>query len=353
MRSVNAYSTPNSNRGLSLVEFMVAMLLGTVLIGGAVSIYLASQRSYVEAERSMVMGDNGRFASMLLTESLRHAGFVAGIRGTDVDDDTALDAVTGTDCAGAAAAYDLRTTIFAATVDASGNAITCITDGVPGTDVLVLKSLLPFPVYDVDPNDPSATPDGQFSFPDPSGLQSDTTYVVANSQRGLLIDGAEPVAAQPNVLDGQPWARALAWPYQYQVFYVGDPNQPGRSAPTLSRKVLSFDTSTSSMAIQTEDLVEGIEHMRLRFGMDTNGDGEIDRYGNITDVTAQADWASITSIEAFLLARSLDEDFTYTDEKTYQLGDLTVDPNEPQFPRRLVRAGISLRNPQIFLSGGY
>ena len=49
------------------------------------------------------------------------------------------------------------------------------------------------------------------------------------------------------------------------------------------------------------------------------------------------------------------EDFTYEDEKTYQLADLVIDPNEDQeqYSRRLVRAGITLRNPQIFLSGGY
>ena len=40
-----------SARGFSLIEFMVAILLGTILITGAVGVYLGSKRSYTEVEQ--------------------------------------------------------------------------------------------------------------------------------------------------------------------------------------------------------------------------------------------------------------------------------------------------------------
>ena len=62
--------------GFSLVELMVGMVLGLMLIAGAVSIYLASKRSYVEVEQVAALTESARFAEQLVGDSLRHAGFL-------------------------------------------------------------------------------------------------------------------------------------------------------------------------------------------------------------------------------------------------------------------------------------
>ena len=91
-------------------------------------------------------------------------------------------------------------------------------------------------------------------------------YVIANSERGILLDGADTA---PDVRAGNPFALAAAWPYRLQVYYIR--NLP---TPTLSRRVLTWDATAGAMAMTTEDLVPGVESLRFRFGVDTTGNGE-------------------------------------------------------------------------------
>ena len=149
--------------GFSLVELMVGMVLGLMLIAGAVSIYLATSQSYREVEQVAALSENARFAEQILGDSLRHAGFIGEVPANRVNVDPDLTDRAG-DCTTAGAeAYNLNRLGFAATVDSSGNALGCITDGyVPpsgaANDVLVLKHAVPMPYTDgprnaFDPND--------------------------------------------------------------------------------------------------------------------------------------------------------------------------------------------------------
>ena len=149
--------------GFSLVEFMVAMLLGLIFVGGAISVYLASKRSFTEVEQVATVADNGRFALQLLNYSAKHVGFFGSASHADIRLDNALGAVSG-DCTGMAAAYDTDNAFFAVRAT-STNVLGCIDDAVPDTDVLVIKGVVPRPLYDADPDDPNAPRDGVISYP--------------------------------------------------------------------------------------------------------------------------------------------------------------------------------------------
>lgn len=360
--SLKSVTVSKGQHGLSLIEFMIALLLGTILIGGAISIYLASSRSYTETEEAVSLGNSARFALQVMTDSLRHVGFMAGLEGQDIDDYVNLDEPGG-NCTGPCDAYDLANFLYAVrfVTGASTPPFDIITDAKADTDVLVVKYLLPEPLSDADPNGPSTALDGVIDFP--SGLDSQTTYVVSNAEIGVLMDGAD---TPPDVSDGEPLARGRAWPYQFQAYYVRDTDPP-----VLARKTL--DGSSGSMVMVTENLVEGVENLRFRFGFDTDGDGDIDTYRNLgmaadpTDPTNPAgdnwDFTSVGFVEVFVLVRSLDSDPNYADEKTYSMVDLdytpaTDDPNSPsdphpeQFSRLMVSSPITLRNRLFYLRGG-
>lgn len=340
MRQLIRNDSRQVNRGFSLIEFMVAVVLGIIIIGGAISVYVASKRSFTEVEQVADLSENGRFALQMMTESMRHVSFFGAANPGDVRIDSGLDAVTG-DCTGQAAAYDLTVTLFAGRSSVGGAAFGCIDDAVPNTDVLVIKSVLPRPLYDADPEDPNAPRDGAISFP--AALNAQDAYVIANSEGGVLLDGADTA---PGVGEGNEIAFGVAWPYRLQVFYLraGD-------VPTLSRKVLGWDAGSGSMEIQTEDLVQGVENMRLRLGFDSNGDGEIDTYNYEDVVTANNLWNQVDAVEIFLLMRGAVADVNYEDERTYQVGDLSVTPAD-NFRRLLLNSNVSLRNPKLAIRGG-
>ena len=349
-RSIANRKVPTRQQGFSLVEFMVAGLLGVIISGGAVSLYLAAKRSFTEVEQVAAVSENGRFALRILDLSMRHVGFFGGSGPTDIRMDGSLGAVSN-DCSGAAAAYDLSNAFFVQNA-ASANVFGCIDDAMPGTDVLVLKGVDPRPIYDADPDDPDAARDGVFSFtqsiPAPPATvaapwSAQKTYVVANTDSGVLIDGADTA---PNVGEGQEFARGAAWPYRLEIYFVRN-----GTVPTLARAFLAWDSTAGSMAVQDEDLVEGVENLRFRMGLDSDNDGEADSFVTAAQVTAANAWERVTSIQASVLVRADVADPTYTNQKSYQVDTATITPAD-NFRRVLLNSEIALRNPRLVLRGG-
>lgn len=62
-------------KGFSLVELMVAMVLGILLIGGVVVTFLAGRAAAVDAAAVARVQENIRFASDYLVRDIRNAGF--------------------------------------------------------------------------------------------------------------------------------------------------------------------------------------------------------------------------------------------------------------------------------------
>lgn len=333
--------------GFSLIELMVSIVLGMIILAGATSIYLASKRSMTEGEQVAAVSENGRFALQLLNTAVRHVGFFGGSNPADIREDGSLGAVTG-DCTGDAVAYDTDNAMFAVRTT-SASILGCIDDAYlgpdgNGTDVLVIKGVAPSPLFDADPDDPSATRDGVISFP--TGLNAEDVYVIANSESGILLDGADTA---PSVSVGTEFAQGVAWPYRMQIYYIRQP--AGGGAPMLSRKVLQWDSTAGAMAVQTQDLVQGVENIHYLFSYDSDGDGEVDALGDAAAVQAADAWNLVMSLQVFMLVRSDVADPNYTDEKTYNLGDISVTPGG-NVRRILLNTDIAMRNPRLVLRGG-
>lgn len=334
-------------RGFSLVELMIAMILGLVIIGGAISVFLASKRSLTEGEQTAAIAENGRFALQILGFSARHIRFMGGATPEDIRQDGSLGAVTD-DCTDQAAAYAIDTPLFAMRVDEDDLPVLgCVDDAADDTDLLVIKGVEPNPLYDSNPSDPNDVPDGVISWPsDPTeAWSSEKTYIIANSESGILLDGAD---TPPSVAEGQEFALGVAWPYQFAIYYVRDRDGDGENL-SLSRKVLNWDSG--NMAIETEDLVEGVENLRFLFGYDSDGDGNPDSIADAEGVETDGMWGTVTSMQTFILLRSDVADPNYDDEKSYQLGDETFTPDD-NVRRVLLTSETTLRNPRLLLRGG-
>lgn len=330
-------------KGISAIELMVGMLLGLILISGAIAIFLASKRSYTEVEQVSALSENAQFAQRLLNNALLHVGFFGEVQSNRIELDENLSAVVA-DCTGAAAAYDLQNYIFAAVADGSGSALGCIDDAVPGSHVLVVKSVIPSPLTDGPRENPDVTDplqiDGKIDTP--TELQDEQTYVMTNDTMGIMFDGAD---TQPNIKTGGAVPGGVAWVYQYEVFYVR-----AGTIPQLSRKVLKYDAG--SMKMETENLVEGVEDLRLRFGLDGAGsaDGEVDTYTSVAGMSGN--WDQVESVEVSLLVRSTNQDPSYTNTKSYSMGGATITPTPADhFRRVLITISMSLRNPKLLIRG--
>lgn len=63
-------------RGLTLVELMVAMVLGLLILGGVISIFLSNRQAFRTSEQLARIQENARTAFELMSRSVREAGGV-------------------------------------------------------------------------------------------------------------------------------------------------------------------------------------------------------------------------------------------------------------------------------------
>lgn len=67
------FNTPRENQGFSLVELMIAMMLGLFLIGGVISVFLSNREVYRQNENLARMQENARYTFEVVGRSVREA----------------------------------------------------------------------------------------------------------------------------------------------------------------------------------------------------------------------------------------------------------------------------------------
>jgi type IV pilus assembly protein PilW len=73
-QTVNPKASFSNQKGFGLVELMVAMVLGLVLIGGVLSIFLSNQQSFRSFEGLSRIQENARISFELMARDVREAG---------------------------------------------------------------------------------------------------------------------------------------------------------------------------------------------------------------------------------------------------------------------------------------
>lgn len=68
-------STPARSHGFSLIEMMIALVLGLIVIAGVASVFLAGQQSYRTNAALGDVEDSGRVAFELMARDIRQAGY--------------------------------------------------------------------------------------------------------------------------------------------------------------------------------------------------------------------------------------------------------------------------------------
>ncbi len=319
--------------GFSLIELMVAIVLGLVLMTGVINVYLDSKRNYSYEDEQARLQENGRFALNFLKRELQHVGFFGGVITGGAG--AAPVALTGTDCAPSWATNTDNPLEFidnfagAVTTINGTNLAGCLTAGeiVAGTDIFTVKRTA-----------------GDYTLRD--GEFNPSLTAASTNQGYLRLKRAEDVVETEFVYLGSsgtiPSADATAgsrtdyWEYQAGVFYIRNfSNTAADGIPTLCAETLRATGMVSSC------LVEGIEDMQIELGIDTNMDGTPDQYK--TTPTA-ADMSNVVSARIYLLVRGINTVPGYTNSKTYNLGSTAVAAKNDAFMRSVYSTTVQVRN---------
>ncbi|TNI28271.1 PilW family protein [Aeromonas veronii] len=328
------------SRGFTLVEWLVAMLLGLFLLAGVFTVFVMSRSSSEDAFDQSELQENGRLAIRLISQDIKWAGFFGAYTGQSTQVGSSLSLSTGSTILSASDCLDERSVgslpsplgpirgLWVSRVSASKglSGFTCIdaNDRVANSDVISIKRLVGRPI------------------PASEGLDTNRFYMATNSQEARVIKGSEtrPLFGANN--------ESQIWEYQHYIYYLSQED----GIPVLRKRYL---TVNGGSALIGGAMAEGIEHMVLMYGVDDSliPDGRIDRYMSTDQMTAQR-WneGRVLGARLFLLIRAARESSRYKNNNSYQLGNITVNGGGDGYRRLLLESSIALRNQQITTRGG-
>ncbi len=311
-------------RGLSLLELMIAMTLGLVVVLGVTTVFLGSKQGYRMQESTGRLQENARFAMDLLSREIRHADFWGGTAPGAIEKAVSLQTV-GAPCTENWMADVTRPLQAWAGAAASPLNACTVQNYVPNTDVLVVRF--------ADPAQYLRTA----QLPAIDGTNGNVILRARVGRNGLLFPWQEQEAAVSSGFPGDESTGVLTYRLGGRVLFVRE-NPEGRPAIYV-RQPDSGGVSDST------ELVEGVEMMRLQFGIDEDGDAVVNRYVSTADML-DTDWDRTLIVRAALIVRgdALDD---FSDDATYTLPDgyaYTPAAADRRFLRRLFVQDIQLRN---------
>jgi len=360
-------------RGLSLVELMVALVIGSLLIVGALTVYANSRSTYAVNEAVARLQEQGRYALSVIEPEVELAGNYGFTNSPDtlrLVNGAAPETVLAT-------ATALRQTPIpaAAPVPAPGlgaGALACGTNfavdvlrPVQGSnDVFELgpdagADCAPFGAGEVAGSDTLTLRRASI---EPVDAEAGRIQILASrfsSQKSQLIF-ADGVA--PGVLDDDRRVHDLL----VRAYYVSrdSEEQPGR--PSLRMKALS--SAGGAPAFVDTEILPGVEDLQVQFGIDTgdyDGDGVIDPAADVNeDGIPESDGRAtryvnpdfpdldrlqVVSVRIWLRLRGERPEPEIDDRRTYRYADVeyTPDGDERRFRRMLLQRTITLRNSRM------
>ena len=320
----------NRQSGFSLIELMIALLLGIVLTGGIISVFLEGRRNFTQDERISRVQENGSFALRLLARELTMNGFMGGV--IDLSKIVTVTPGTPPSC------QDWLLTpspIFEIYNQADGNedaAFACLpTDAAVNTDLVAVKRASDTPLVKIGAWEP-----GFNSF-------VGTQYYLRAENGGLgdveIDTGVAMTADVGSIVNGS--SRTDVWEYYARLFYVGEEN----GYPSLCMRSLQAATGATQRC-----LVNGVEDVQIQLGLDTDGNGSVDTFesDSTVDLGGTVELDQVLMYRIFVLARSLEEDTSFTAmSRTYQLGDHNYVTPVDRYYRRVFETTVQ-RNNQVF-----
>ena len=319
---------PIKQSGLTLVELMVSLAIGSFLMIGAIQIYNQSRHAFVINESIARVQETAQFAMDTIEADLRMAsnwgrnsrGMAVAGRAIVGNPNPANVPLPATDCA------PNWTLDLALPIDGSNNTYDLICAATGGSqadsDVVTIRraSVSPAPL-------------------EAGRLQIQSTRV----QGQIMADGARPTGF---TVDNSATHNLIVTSY-----YVSPTSALIDGVPTLRRHRL-IGGGAGGPQIVDEEVAPGVENLQVQFGVDVDQDNTVDRYVNPGDPiydpndagAGYVPGARIMTVRIWMVVRGVSFEFGLQDNRDYEPGDVDLGVKNDSYRRMQVSKTILLRN---------
>ncbi|MEK7989796.1 MAG: PilW family protein [Thiotrichaceae bacterium] len=269
-------------KGFSLIELMIAIVIGLMLTLGTATLYTSSYKSTSDRGEYEKIEDNGRLALEVLTNIIEHAGYTSTnanlLQEKFIRNDTATAQVVSINCGGVN--NIVNTNVF--------TGLTTEDDDLAGDSIGVI-------------------------FVGDANLNTD------------CAGGVLPLACQAGGVGSMGASRV------YNHFSIGN-NIDG--LPVLN--------CAGSRTNTTVEIAEGVENLQILYGIDSNADNQVGKYVTSDNVS---DWSQVITVQLAILVRSEKPVFKTDEQRFYTLLH-TEYSRDDRFQRAVFSTTIRLRNIQ-------
>ena len=389
-------------RGFSLVELMVALVLSLIVMAGVVAIFSNTKATSQTDTGLARLQENARFALSIMTAEIRKASYLGCLRDTSAIKSSLNSTDFATNYAVGIQGFEATGTgptdsISLATVTSGWSPI--LSTAVPaipgsagtvaGSDLMVIRRLSDtgyrlIPPYNdgaqvfVENTASSSFQEGEILVATDcaqamvfqlTATNAGSTANVTNlahsaatktkSGTAIVPGNACPVwgtgCTDPNFGPGSEVAKALT-----TIFYIRRDN-------TNVLPALYMASSSSGNLGPGTKLVDGVESMQILYGIDTSAVVELpgvppiplwfdraERYMTAAEVETAGLWQNVVTVRLSLLMRTVNEPGEQADQtvdaKTYALAGTQITPVSDQNRRRVFTSTVQIRN-RILPSG--
>jgi type IV pilus assembly protein PilW len=301
-------------RGVSLVELMISMVIGLVLVGGAITVYVQSGNTYRTSDKVARLQEVGRYALDIVENDVRLAGmwsntmFMPGGGGNITN--SVADAIVSPNC-GVNWVGDVTNYIDGRDNGAVLSATCTASDATTASDALIIRR----------------------STVNTTAVDANKIQVQSTRMAATIFSGAAiPIEFDP--------AKSVTSDLIVRAYYV---TQASATAPfILKRRTLAG--TAGAFTFNEEDVIPGIQDLQVQFGVDTDNDNQADQYVNPGAVAGRR----IVSARIWLLVVADDPEADFQDATVYAYANRDYGAAFTDQRRRvLLTKTIQIRNARL------
>ena len=280
-----------NQKGFSLVELMVAMVLGLVLIGGVIQVVISNIQTFKMNTGVARVQENARFAMAELSKGFREVGFKGCL---------SKDPVLTNSAAGIfdLSSQDILVNTIAAGTTSFTVGDTVIDDVIANTQAITIKTLV-----DVGTKLTAQATGSALTVNSSADIAKDDVLFIGDCEKSQIVDVASVAAGSVTLADtlaGSFNPDALIFKVQVITYYIGETsNYTSPVAVSSLKRIVNGGAS--------EELVVGVEKLEFLFGKDTvPNDGSLAPDQFILPTALGADTRNISVIRVRVKTTSID-----------------------------------------------
>ncbi|EMR14304.1 type IV pilus assembly protein PilW [Methylophaga lonarensis MPL] len=276
-------------KGLSLIELMVAIVIGLLLVAGVTQLFANNRQVYNVQDNRARMQENGRYALHALTEAIQRAGYIGCATRSGPNITNTLDSNPGF-------LEDFEISLQGNNASGPSNWTpsqdASISSPLSGNDIITVRTGIGSPIRVLDHDSSNQ----QIELGSNHGLAANDIVMVSDCLSAVILQ-IENVVGNNITYDAD-------IDLQFDI--------PSAHITRLATRSLYIRTNPDGLPAlyqrinndAAQELVTGIENLQILFGEDTNQDGAANVYVSANTI---GDWGDVVSVRVMLDATSIED----------------------------------------------